>query len=672
MKEGCLIMDWETWKIDSGRLENGLTVWHKKLPTATAFIGLLVDAGSQRDGKNPGIAHFTEHMLFQGTQKMPGEQIKVKAAENGIRINAATSKEYLMVITAAVLPEKTSTAMSIIRDVSVEPLFDQEAFNRERKVVLAEIGDKEDSSLDKAIEIAFANICNKPYKTPVLGYKETIENLKIEDMIAFHKGLYVPNNSTLCYAGPLDFSEVMQECQNIFGKWPRQEIIYDTTEYQGKILNDLTLSRDGFTQTAVVAAFPGVKTDSDDEVLIEIACDIIGGSSMVSRMFRKLRNEMSLCYYCGAKTITFKQENGVILLCGSTSAENAKTFSNGIIEIVNRIRSIAPATEQEFQISKTRTLSLLASELDDLSSYMSIFSYLWTGKNLHRLQDVISKLQAVKLKDIHRIIDKYFGISPTIITVGKCSEEQQQPITFEGECGAPPDRPMAPSSHAARPTSVPRPFATGDTSNVSPIQTEEGNEKSKRPSRDQDDEDEMSRSLPDSEPTCAPKESKICKKCGDSFDCLEGAVVSICPKCKISDIAGTSPEVHPVSIYTKNNDNPSSCLVDIKLGDKTFSLEIREKALCAPPVKPVYKDYGAKAEDFSKPATLPKFNQAKKTSRKENESQSPEYSEEELQRQAEKEAGGAEKNSGKDVYAHREEEPVDSQPRDARGRFDSV
>jgi len=564
---------WNAWKKEDS-LKNGIKIWHKKTPTETALLCIIVDAGSKFDGKVPGIAHFTEHMLFQGTKKYPDEHVKFVAAENGISMNAATSKEFLFVEASTILPDKIDVALDLCKELIMHPVFPEDSFEREKKVVLSEIGDKEDAPLALALENARAKICEDDFKNSVLGTHESIKNSTVKDMLNFHRSTFSPERITICYAGGLGLAELVHLCEQAFGSWQKNQFTWDIKPVPVKKPQN-TINKKHLSQTAVVFAYPGANLESNDSLKLKLLCDIIGGGAMVSRMFRTLRNKKGLCYFCTAMHQAFFNSRGLLGFCGSVSVGNIDKFIVGLREILQDVISTDPITEKELATSKTRIKSNMLGVLDNLSDAIDIFVYLWSGKGKRSLDEDMSLIDKITLEDIHNIAKQYLTQEPELFLVGNMEThgDSKLDMAMDGDYAqmpigaAPPpanvDRPSpAATSHAGGPNHQKPSYNTGNK------KVENIDDVLKDKSRKNDEEDEME-SMNDIEPTCVPKEISSCSVCGQPFEHLAGINVKKCPDCKLKDIDSQQP-LKKISIYNKDKE----CLAQISLNNESLNFTI--------------------------------------------------------------------------------------------------
>ncbi len=184
------------------------------------------------------MAYFLEHLIFKGTPKLPSGEFEPLVEQQGAVINAVTSQDYTyFYITTA--PKDFAKLVSLQWEVVLNPSIPDEAFERERAVVLEEIQRSKDNPnrrcYRKAIETAFEKL---PYRPPVLGPPEIISQLQPQQMRDFHRSWYQPTSMTATVVGNLPVAELIdivtdsfteadnsQNAPEIFPLPPRQNLV---------------------------------------------------------------------------------------------------------------------------------------------------------------------------------------------------------------------------------------------------------------------------------------------------------------------------------------------------------------------------------------------------------------------------------------------------------------
>jgi predicted Zn-dependent peptidase len=193
------------------QLPNGLTIIAEQMPVEAVNLSLWIKVGSavESDAIN-GMAHFLEHMIFKGTERLASGEFERQIEERGAVTNAATSQDYThYYITTA--PKDFAELAPLQMDVVFNASIPDDAFERERLVVLEEIKRSDDNprrrTFRRAMETAFEVL---PYRRPVLGPEEVISQLQPQQMRDFHTSWYQPQSITAVAVGNLPVEELLE------------------------------------------------------------------------------------------------------------------------------------------------------------------------------------------------------------------------------------------------------------------------------------------------------------------------------------------------------------------------------------------------------------------------------------------------------------------------------
>ncbi|MFH0754489.1 MAG: pitrilysin family protein [Candidatus Omnitrophota bacterium] len=200
-------------------LDNGMTVLVSEMPSSPmAAINLFVKTGSANEGRfmGSGITHFVEHMLFKGTDRRGPGIIPQEAKAMGGYINASTGYDHTSYI-LSVPHQNFSQALDLISDMVTNPAFDAVELEREREVIIKEMNMNNDSPDRKMGELVYQLAYHvHPYQYPIIGREDIFRALKREDLLAYHRALYVPNNMILSIAGGIRADDVLSLIQDKF------------------------------------------------------------------------------------------------------------------------------------------------------------------------------------------------------------------------------------------------------------------------------------------------------------------------------------------------------------------------------------------------------------------------------------------------------------------------
>jgi zinc protease len=210
--------------VDRYVLPNGLTVLLKRDTSApVCSVQVWVRTGSIHEGGNlgAGLSHYLEHMLFKGTERRAGREISATVQAHGGYINAYTTFDrtvYYIDLPA----EHTAVAIDLLADAVLRSTLPAEEVTKEKEVILREIDmclDDPDQRLGQALfETAFRT---HPYRQPIIGHRDIFAASTREDLLAYYRARYVPNNFVLVIAGDFDPAATRASIAEHFGKAPR-------------------------------------------------------------------------------------------------------------------------------------------------------------------------------------------------------------------------------------------------------------------------------------------------------------------------------------------------------------------------------------------------------------------------------------------------------------------
>lgn len=201
-------------------LENGLKVLlleDHKSPAVTFQVWYRVGSRNEEDGKS-GLSHFLEHMLFKGTKKIPPEEYSRIIAKNGGRSNAFTTPD-MTVYFATMSREKIGVEIDLEADRMTNALLDGKYFEPEKNVIMEERRLRtEDNPVASLAEVTAAVAYTiHPYRRPVVGWMQDVENLSREDLRHYYETYYAPDNAFVVAVGDFSTQEILANIKSAFG-----------------------------------------------------------------------------------------------------------------------------------------------------------------------------------------------------------------------------------------------------------------------------------------------------------------------------------------------------------------------------------------------------------------------------------------------------------------------
>lgn len=208
---------------DIYRLTNGLTVIYQHVPaTPAAVVDVWVRAGAITEPDEwSGMAHFLEHMIFKGTERLATGVFDSVIESRGGVSNAATSHDYahFFITTAS---QYLADTLPLLADLLLNPAIPDEEFDRERDVVLEEIR----SCYDNPDWLGFQSLCESvyqchPYGRPILGTEAQLMGYSPQQMRDFHSTHYQPENMTVVIVGGVEQEAALNLVNQSFQNFPK-------------------------------------------------------------------------------------------------------------------------------------------------------------------------------------------------------------------------------------------------------------------------------------------------------------------------------------------------------------------------------------------------------------------------------------------------------------------
>src|ERR1700744_3382824 len=198
--------------IEISKLSNGLTVISDRMPQlGSAALGVWVNCGGRNETRPVmGVSHMLEHMAFKGTERRSARDIAVEMESVGGFLNAYTSREQTA-FHARVLRVGVPLAMNILADILTRPTFDQSELDRERQVVLQEIGQARDTPDDIIFDHLQATIYpNQPLGWPILGEDDTVAAFTRDNLRTYMQANCRAGGMTLVASGAVNHAEIVK------------------------------------------------------------------------------------------------------------------------------------------------------------------------------------------------------------------------------------------------------------------------------------------------------------------------------------------------------------------------------------------------------------------------------------------------------------------------------
>ena len=396
-------------------LKNGIRIVTKAMPyTRSVSMGVWVNVGA-RDESEPesGLSHFIEHMIFKGTRKRSAFQIAKEFDAIGGHTNAFTTMENTCYY-ARVIDSQTETMVDILSDIFVNSAFDPLEVDKERPVILQEIGMVEDSPDEYVHVLSGRNFWGEnPLGRSILGTPENIIRFDADTIRSFFRRLYHPERIVISAAGNLDHNRLVDTVRPIFETiQPRNDFPQRITP-QGRSAIDL--NHRSLEQMHICLITPGLSITDPRRYACSLLNTILGGN-MSSRLFQEVRERRGLAYSVYSFVSSHVDTGMFGFYMGVDPKRTGETTRIVLDEIDKIIKIPVDAAELKGAMEYTKGSLLLASESADNQMVRSAQNELHFGEDI-TLQTIIENIEAVSADEIRDLANTLFSRDQMALTL---------------------------------------------------------------------------------------------------------------------------------------------------------------------------------------------------------------------------------------------------------------
>jgi predicted Zn-dependent peptidase len=399
-------------------LPSGLTVVTERMDRVeTVSIGAYVASGSRNESlEENGVSHFLEHMAFKGTTTRSAAAIAEEVEAVGGHINAYTAREQTAYY-VKMLKEDTALGFDIIGDILTHSVFEPEELERERGVILQEIGQANDTPDDIIFDhFQLTAFPDQALGRAVLGSEDAIRAMPRSVLTGYMGRNYTNNNVVVAATGKLRHEEILDLVQKHFGDLPGSPPPpSDNAIYRG---GEFREERD-LDQVHVVLGFPSVGYADPDHYPTVLLSTLLGGG-MSSRLFQEIREKRGLVYSIYSFASPFRDGGLFGIYAGTGESEAAELMPVMLGELAKvQVAITAP------ELSRARAqlkASLLMSQESTGSRCEQLARQIQTFGRVIPIAEMLGKINAVTEADVRRAAARHFRAAPTLTTVGPSAQ----------------------------------------------------------------------------------------------------------------------------------------------------------------------------------------------------------------------------------------------------------
>jgi predicted Zn-dependent peptidase len=407
-------------------LKNGIRILTQKMPhTRSVSMGVWVNVGARDEtATESGLSHFIEHMIFKGTRKRSAYQIAKEFDAIGGHNNAFTTIENTC-YHAKVMDTHTETMVDILSDIFINSVFDQEEFDKERPVILQEIGMVVDSPDEYIHLLSGRNFWGEhPLGRSILGTPENITRFDAGILKKFFQRLYQPDRIFISAAGNLEHQQIVDLIKPTFETIPSGKDFPQRLTPPDRSVVDL--NHRNLEQMHICLSTRGLAITDPRRYAFSLLNTIAGGN-MSSRLFQEVRERRGLAYSVYS-FISSHVDAGMFGFYLGVDPRQARDAIQVVLDEIVKFKT-EPIQSPELESAKeyTKGSLLLASESADNHMVRNAQNEMHFGSDI-ALEEIIEKIEAVTADDILKLADELINPDKMTYTMLGPVDDQRKKI----------------------------------------------------------------------------------------------------------------------------------------------------------------------------------------------------------------------------------------------------
>lgn len=419
-------------RIKIEKFNNGLTgVFYPIKSAKSISVYVSVGAGPQyEDSRTNGLAHFLEHMLFEGTEEYPSSKKLAEYIENiGGMSGAWTDKEFV-VYYAKVPTGRLKFAINYLSQIFFKTLLRIEDIEKEKKIVLEELNRSKDNPemaiWDMGMEWAWGN--DNYLGKSTLGNVRRIKGTTKNKLEKYLKDLYFPGNMNLIIVGDFSVADAKKNISELFNINKKSKMIQTKKIIVSERKNHVKIIKADTFQTQVLMGFSTkVGSKHKDNYTLKLIADILG-LGVSSRLFNGLVYNLAVAYSVWTGFWSFR-DCGLLYVSGGISQEGTKQALGFVLKETQRLKK-EKISEKELKEVKEKSKASLDFSLETTDGLAKLYAEQIAKEDKITIpEDVKRKLDEITAEDIQRAANEYLDVNNLFLVIrGNVSKSEQKNI----------------------------------------------------------------------------------------------------------------------------------------------------------------------------------------------------------------------------------------------------
>ncbi|HLI68815.1 MAG TPA: pitrilysin family protein [Ktedonobacteraceae bacterium] len=408
------------------QLSNGLQIVGQPMPDfESVAVSYYVRTGSrdEPDSSVAGVSHFLEHMVFKGTQTLDWQQITLEFNKIGAELNAFTSHEAT-VYYARVLGEYLERAVELLSDM-MYPRLAESDFETEKEVIINEIARSEDQPYNLAFRRMMSTyFADHPLGHDVLGSRESIRNMRIEQMREYWQQRYAANNLILAIAGNFEWDHIVYLAEKHCAHWRTGDASRHVDPYQPAESIKNIIVDPKLKQQIMIIAMPTVDVKDPDYYAAVLGGSILGDGDG-SRLYWNI-HQKGLAESASAGIWAMEGTGIMMMEANSTPEEAPRVLKQLNAELASLLDD--GIYEDELRRAKDKWVSSLVLNSESTFMRMRSLAADWVVEGrLVSVEEEVERIEKVTVEDVMRALKRFpMRDKQVMVTFGPLSEAELQ------------------------------------------------------------------------------------------------------------------------------------------------------------------------------------------------------------------------------------------------------
>ena len=385
-----------------------------------AAFRLYVRAGSIYEGQwlGGGITHFLEHTISEGTPTRSLAEIEATLDDLGNTYNAYTTKDHTCYYISAA-GEDIARAIDVVSDFVLHPTFPPEEVETQRGIILREMAMGDDDPGRRIHDLLAETVFTQhPYRYRIIGYPEVFTQIMRDDLVAYHRQFYGPDNIVAVAVGDFDADDVLAQLREIFGaaaRRPRPSL--ELTQEPTQIAPRHRVETDPNLQRAYLQiAWPTISIFSPDLYPLDtLSYYLSGGESSV--LVRRLRDELGLVDVVYSYSATPAYDAGYFVIGAVCDPANLDRVEQEIIAEIERVQQHAPDRRDIERVRRQVAAGEIFGQETAEGRAETLGANLMVTGDVNFADRYVAGIRAVEPRQVRQMAERYLVPDHTCVAI---------------------------------------------------------------------------------------------------------------------------------------------------------------------------------------------------------------------------------------------------------------